>query len=68
MSNSIRSMFQRVLPRPAPAEIDAADLGTCFGLECSLAPPEPEPPTASETATARHRWSGGLGLFGHPAG
>jgi hypothetical protein len=36
-------MFQRMLSRPAPAEPDAADLGTCFGLELSLDPGYADP-------------------------
>ena len=37
--------FQRMLARPVPViDADAADFGTCYGLEMSLAPLE-EPPT-----------------------
>ena len=33
-------LFQRLLTRPAPQEYDAADMGTCFGLEMSLDQPD----------------------------
>ena len=41
--------WQHVLARPAAAEHDAADMGTCFGLEMSLG--EPAPPCAATTST-----------------
>ena len=66
MSNPIRSMFQRMLAPAAPSEADAADLGTCFGLECSLAIPESDTPIPA--ANAPRRWVPGLDLFGRPAG
>ncbi|MFY9512751.1 MAG: hypothetical protein WAQ05_17425 [Rubrivivax sp.] len=36
-------LFQRLVSRPAPAEFDAADMGTCFGLEISLEQPDLPP-------------------------
>jgi hypothetical protein len=45
MSHAIKSpgLFRRWLARPAADHQDAADLGTCIGLELSLEQP-PEPP------------------------
>lgn len=44
--------FQRLLARPVPTiETDAADYGTCFGLELSLTP-APEEGTPSLAAGA----------------
>ncbi len=42
-------MLRRVLSRPAPAEPDPADYGTCIGLEFSLddAPKSPDPRDAA---------------------
>ncbi len=42
-------LLQRWLGRPAaPSVADAADLGTCFGLDLSLTPtPLPAPPAAA---------------------
>lgn len=42
--------WQHVLAPPPAAEHDAADMGTCFGLEMSLG--EPAPPCAATTATS----------------
>lgn len=40
MNDPIRTagLWQRLRSRPAAAAPDAADLGTCFGLEISLGP------------------------------
>lgn len=38
--------------KPAP-EPDAADLGTAYGMECSLAAQEPPRPRPATTAPAR---------------
>lgn len=41
-------LFQRWRARPEPAVADAADFGTCFGLDLSLTPtPLPAPPAAA---------------------
>lgn len=37
-------MLQRIWSRPAAAEPDPADLGTCIGLEFSLDPAPAAPP------------------------
>lgn len=67
MSHGSKSpgLFRRWLARPLPDELDAADLGTCIGLEMSLDQPEDPLPEASVrekspgwvrrlTARARH--------------
>jgi len=41
-------LFQRLLARPAPTFDDAADLGTCFGLEVSLDQQDEAPQPAAE--------------------
>jgi len=64
MSNSFPTMFQRILARPTAVEADAADLGTCFGLECSLAHAEPEPAAEVAPPSRRPRWFRRLDLFG----
>jgi hypothetical protein len=59
MAKSSRSgsLFQRWLPSPAAAGADAADLGTCFGLEISLAAAENEARAADAPAPRRAaRW------------
>ncbi len=49
--------FQRLLARPVPAiEDDAADFGTCFGLELSLAPAREEPAPAPAADKANAGW------------
>ncbi len=49
--------FQRLLARPAPAvEDDAADFGTCFGLELSLAPVQDPPAPVPERGEPGAGW------------
>ena len=49
--------FQRLLARPAPsAEDDAADFGTCFGLELSLTPAQNPPAPAAGPGDAGAGW------------
>lgn len=44
-------LFQRLIARPAPVDLDAADMGTAFGLEISLDQPA-LPPLAPPAARA----------------
>lgn len=55
-------LLHRWLGRPTPAATtDAADLGTCFGLDLSLTPtPLPAPPPRA--LQARTGWTGRLRL------
>lgn len=47
-SSPLRSLLTG-RPRPAPAVVDPADMGTCFGLEMTLGPPAAAvPPPAVE--------------------
>ncbi len=49
--------FQRLLTRPVPAiETDAADYGTCFGLELSLAPAAEESAPSPAAGPAPSGW------------
>ena len=48
-----RHFWQRVMPqRPAVFEQDPADMGTCFGLELSLAAAAPLPPAEPAKAVS----------------
>jgi hypothetical protein len=65
MSKPARSpgLIQRWLARPAPTADDAADYGTCYGLDLSLAAqPAPAPPP--EAPRARAGWARRLRLRG----
>jgi hypothetical protein len=52
-SSSLRS-FLRPRTRTAPAALDPADMGTCFGLEMTLSAPALEP--VPRSAPARPWW------------
>jgi hypothetical protein len=53
-------LFRRLVRRPVPLEPDAADMGTCFGLELSFdAPAASTPPAAASRLPA---WMPRLGL------
>lgn len=56
-------LFHRWLARPEPAADDAADFGTCYGLDLSLTPP-PAPAPATEAPRARGGWTRRLRLRG----
>ena len=45
----------------APVVQDAADLGTCFGMEVTLDQADQDPPAASESPAARGGWIRRLG-------
>ena len=49
-SNKTGGLFQRMRSRPAPTAADAADLGTCIGLEYSLCEAAEAPGPAPEAA------------------
>jgi hypothetical protein len=68
MSHAIKSpgLFRRWLARPAEAPQDAADLGTCIGLELSLDQP-PEPPGAPPSPPG-YGWIQRLRARSRPAG
>jgi hypothetical protein len=49
--------FQRMLARPVPVvDADAADFGTCYGLELSLAPLEEAPLPLPSAAPGAGGW------------
>ncbi len=54
-------LFRRLVRRPVPLEPDAADMGTCFGLELSFDAPAtvPAPPAAASRLPA---WLPRLGV------
>lgn len=54
MNNSTPWFLRRIAEalKPAP-EPDAADLGTAYGMECSLAAQEPPRPAQTDTPPAR---------------
>lgn len=60
-------LFARLRSRPAPAAFDAADMGTCFGLEVSLDQPDEVPVMAAPTPVRRPGWIQRLGRRGKPA-
>lgn len=43
MIRPFRPPQKHVAPPPDDDDLDAADMGTAFGMECSLAPERPEP-------------------------
>jgi len=49
-------LIQRWFGRPEPASEDAADFGTCMGLDLSLAPP-PVPAPAAGSGRPRQGWT-----------
>ncbi|MBN8491841.1 MAG: hypothetical protein J0M00_10515 [Burkholderiales bacterium] len=49
---SIGRFFGWARPQPAPDELDAADVGTAFGLELSLEPDKAPPATPTDKAQA----------------
>lgn len=51
-SSPLRSLLTG-RPRPVPAAIDPADMGTCFGLEMTLGPSAAEAP---RPAVSRSWW------------
>jgi len=55
-SNTTSGLFQRLLARPAPALLDAADYGTAFGLEISLDQPDEDPVPAAPTPWRAPTW------------
>lgn len=66
MSKPARSpgLIQRWFARPLPTADDAADFGTCYGLDLSLTPP-PAPAPAAERPRAG--WMRRLGRRGRAA-
>jgi hypothetical protein len=62
MSKPIRTsgLIQRWFARPEPSSDDAADYGTCMGLDLSLAPP-PAPPVV-DAGRPRLGWTRRLRL------
>ncbi len=56
-------LLQRWLARPEPAVDDAADFGTCYGLDLSLAPP-PAPAPAAKAPRSSGGWARRLLLRG----
>ena len=60
------SLFRRWLARPVQDEQDAADLGTCIGLEVSLDQP-PEPPE-TPSGPKGQGWMQRLRTRSRPAG
>jgi hypothetical protein len=58
MSKPARSpgLIQRWFARPEPTADDAADYGTCYGLDLSLAPP-PAPAPAVDATRTRAGWA-----------
>ena len=59
-------LFQRLMARPAPLDHDAADMGTCFGLEMSLDQPDAVPGPALARSRAPG-WVQRLAGRGKPA-
>jgi hypothetical protein len=59
--------FQALRASPPPAEMDAADLGTAFGLDLSLNEIAHEPPIKVKSAETRQGWVGRLALRRKPS-
>lgn len=60
-------LFARLRAKPAPAAFDAADMGTCFGLEISLDQPDEVPVLPAPAPVRRAGWVQRLGSRGKPA-
>ena len=54
--DSTSRLFKLGRTRARPAALDAADLGTCFGLEVSLDQPDEAPPESGTTAQRAGGW------------
>ena len=59
--------FQAFRPSPQPVEMDAADLGTAFGLDLSLNEIAHEPAAKIKPAASQPGWVGRLALRRKPS-
>lgn len=59
--------FQAWRPNPQPVEMDAADLGTAFGLDMSLNEIAHEPPVKAKPVSGKPGWVGRLALRRKPS-